>query len=110
MLGRSPLPAGWPPAFSGDVSSYWLPAYGHPDGLSSTAWFRIDDERGYRAAGHPEGESDKPCLRLVDGEAYPTFSPLPSDGPCFEVIGSFVYPVGVNTPWFVIRRDQLCGS
>ena len=89
---------------------YWCPAYGHPDGLSSAPWFRVDGEWAYRTSGHPEGESEKPCIRIVEGLAYPTFG-LPHDeaGPCFEVVGSFVYPVGLESaPWFCIKsRSHL---
>ena len=87
------------------MATYWRPAYGHPDGDSYDAWFRIEGEWGYRASGHPEGATDEPCLRIVEGIVFATFG-LPHDeqDPCFEIIGSFVYAVGLaGAPWFYIH-------
>ena len=87
------------------MTTYWRPAYGHPDGDSSRAWFRIECDWGYRMSGHPYGASDTPCLRIVDGIVYPTFG-LPHDEQraCFVIVGSFVYAVGVpGAPWFSVH-------
>ena len=89
------------------MTTYWFPAAGHPDGLSPMPWFRIEGLWGYRAIGHPEGESREPCLKIVEQYVYATFSFPNATDPCFEVSGSFVYPPGVGTPWFVIKAELV---
>ena len=87
------------------VSVYWCPSYGHPDGDSDDPWFRVEGEWGFRASGHPEGASSTACLRIVEGLVYPTFGlPRGEQGPCFVVVGPFVYEVGVlSAPWFHVE-------
>jgi hypothetical protein len=80
--------------------AYWMPWYGHPEGPSEQAWFRVVDGWGYRCAGNPAGVSDRPCFRVVDGCAYPTLS-LADDPPTFEIIGSFAYGA-TGVAWFRI--------
>jgi hypothetical protein len=85
------------------VTRYWIPAYGHPDGMSSEPWFRIEGAVGYRDQGHPEGPSEQPALR-IDGTLVYAALGLPDDDPVFEAIGSFVYVIGApGAPWFVDR-------
>jgi hypothetical protein len=85
------------------VTSYWFPSDGHPDGKSSHAWFRLEGEWGYRANGHPEGPSVEPCLRVMRERVYATLSLPGLAEPLFEIVGSWVYPVGLDGPaWFTI--------
>jgi len=86
------------------MTGYWFPAYGHPDGPSDAAWYRLDGEWVYQAGGHPEGESDDACFRIVAGRVYPT---LPSSDSAFEIIGAFVYPLdGSGPPWFGLQPPR----
>ena len=82
--------------------SYWVPSYGHPEGMSEAVWFRVVDGWGYRAEQNPAGASMHPCFKVVDGYAYPTLS-LPGDCVAtFLIIGSFVYHDIGGGPWFRI--------
>ncbi len=82
---------------------YWFPAYGHPDGPSDAAWFRVVDGLGYRTADSPTGSSESACFRLIYGWAYPTLG-LPGDPPSFHVVGSFAYERRGGGPWFWIEQ------
>lgn len=82
--------------------SYWYPTYGHPDGPSRKAWFRVVDGWGYCTSDSPAGVSDTPVFRVVDGFAYPTTS-LPGDLPNFELVGSFAYAAR-GAAWFRIEE------
>jgi hypothetical protein len=87
------------------TATYWFPAYGHPDGASRRAWFRVESRWGYRADGHPEGESAEVCLEVTNGLVYPTVGFADAREATFEIVGSFVYPIGSNgPPWFVVER------
>jgi hypothetical protein len=89
-------------ALSIEVVSYWFPAYGHPEGASDVAWFRVIDGWGYRTTGNRAGASDSPCFRVIDGWAYPRLS-LPDDPATFQIVGSFAYREQGGA-WFRIRE------
>jgi hypothetical protein len=82
------------------MESYWFPAYGHPEGASEVAWFRVADGWGYRTPGNPAGESTEPSFKVRDDSAYPA---LGSREPAatFTILGSFVYHRS-GPPWFRI--------
>ena len=87
------------------MTTFWHPAYGHPDGVSWVPWFRFAGDVGYRAPGHPDGESDEPHLRHVEGLVYPMSDPT---APWFEILGSFAYPAArPGPPWFTIAPESL---
>jgi hypothetical protein len=86
------------------TESSWFPAYGHPDGTSEVAWFRVVEGWGYRTPENPAGESAEPCFRVVDDLAFPA---LDSSEPAatFAIVGSFAYH-GSGPPWFrIIARS-----
>jgi hypothetical protein len=66
---------------------YWFPAYGHPEGDSDEAWFRVVGGKGFR---------------VVDGHAYPTLS-LPHNDPTFAIVGSFAHSEQ-GARWFRIEQ------
>ena len=83
------------------VIKYWYPAYGHPDGPSDIAWFRVVDGWGYRTKHSPAGPSESPSFRMVADLAYPVLA-MPGSPPTFQVIGSFAY-TDRGAPWFRIE-------
>ena len=85
------------------VVGYWFPAYGHPDGRSQVAWFRVVDDLGYRTEEHPAGASEFPCFKLIDGWAHPTLNRAETTLPTLQVVGSFAYKEQ-GGPWFRIER------
>jgi hypothetical protein len=89
---------------SEDVVGYWFPWYGHPDGESDAAWFRVVDGWAYRIDANPAGASESPTFRIIEGWAFPTLS-LPGDELTFQIVGSFVY-AEPGAAWFrVEERD-----
>jgi hypothetical protein len=86
-----------------EVTEYWFPAYGHPDGRSDVAWFRVVDGWGYQTSDCPAGASDFPCFRVLDGWTYPTLG-LPGASATFQVLGSFAYAGSSGGPWFHIKQ------
>ncbi len=87
------------------MTAFWFSAETHPDGPSTLPWFRIEGEWGYRAPGHPEGASTAPSIKIEDGDVFAVVGwPTHRGDPCFEIIGSCIYPVGANAPWFYSRQ------
>jgi hypothetical protein len=85
------------------VTDWWYSTNTHPRGASPKPWFRVEGATGFRADGHPHGESRLPCLRVVEGFAYPGMSLPSEDEPHFRIVGREVFLAGVvDGPWYRI--------
>lgn len=82
---------------------YCFPAYGHPDGPSNAAWFRVVDGRGFETWTAQPGYPSRRASGLSMGGLYPTLG-FPGDPPSFHVVGSFVYERRGGGPWFRVEQ------
>lgn len=46
------------------ANQHWYPAFGHPDGSSGSAHYRLSNGHIYPAHGHPEGSSGSAWFRV----------------------------------------------